>query len=429
MSDTLIREYHRSREVHDKIIIGGGAAGLMAAYSACKISTDGGFVPDVLLLEGKEIVGKKLAATGNGKCNFTNMYQDICCYRSDNSAKAYRIINNFDNQKTISLFRNLGIISTERKGYCYPIGEQARTFRDVLKERVISLGTVIYTEKYVIGIDKSDSVFSVTCSDLSVYYSKKLIICVGGSAAPVFGTDGNMFGLLEKMGFKIIKPKPALCGLRTDCKYLKILEGVRLKCECSLYSSKRGNIIYKEQGEIIFSKNGISGIPILNLSRFAINELDDGNKCGVLLDFFPDMNLRKLKDYLTSTVISCGDGAVGVVLSALVNDKLLKTLFRELSIDYDTSSKVYDVRTIRNELGRLSEMLKSFNVNIIGDTGFENAQTTQGGVILKEIDENNMESYKYPGLYFAGEVLDVDGMCGGYNLQWAWTTGYIAGRN
>lgn len=418
-----------SRTIHDKIIIGGGAAGLMAAYSACKIRSDAGDVADVVILEGKENVGKKLSATGNGKCNFTNMYQDKSCYRSDSQDKAYRIINSFDNKKTISFFYNIGIMSTERKGYCYPIGEQARTFRDVLKERVISLGTAIFTEKRVVDIDKTEGIFTVTCSDSTSYSARKLIVCAGGAAAPVFGTDGSIFNILEKMGFNIIKPKPALCGLKTDSKYLKQLDGVRLKCKCSLYSEKEDNIIYQESGEIIFSKNGISGIPILNLSRFAINEIADGKKCGVLLDFFPDMGLHKLKDYLSSVIISCGDGAIGVVLSALINDKLLKALFKEIDIDYDSSAKVYDVRTIRNEIKKLSEKLKSFNVNITGDTGFENAQTTQGGVILKEIDEKNMESYKYPGMYFAGEVLDVDGMCGGYNLQWAWTTGYIAGRN
>lgn len=401
----------------------------MAAYSACKIRSDAGDVADVVILEGKENVGKKLSATGNGKCNFTNMYQDKSCYRSDSPDKAYRIINNFDNNKTISLFYDIGIMSTERKGYCYPMGEQARTFRDVLKERIISLGAAIFTEKKVVDIDKTEGVFNVTCSDSTCYSSKKLIVCAGGAAAPVFGTDGSIFKILKKMGFNIIEPRPALCGLKTDCKYLKQLDGVRLKCKCSLYSEKEDNVIYQESGEIIFSKNGISGIPILNLSRYAINVLAEGGKCGVSMDFFPDMGMHKLKDYLSSVVISSGDGAIGIVLSALINDKLLKALFKDLNIDYDASARIYDVRTIRNEIKKLVGKLKAFNVNITGDTGFENAQTTQGGVILKEIDEKNMESYKYPGMYLAGEVLDVDGMCGGYNLQWAWTTGYIAGRN
>lgn len=401
----------------------------MAAYSACKISSDAGDAADIVILEGRENVGKKLSATGNGKCNFTNMYQDKSCYRSAAPDKAYRIINSFDNNKTISLFYDIGIMSTERKGYCYPMGEQARTFRDVLKVRVISLGAAIFTEKKVVDIDKTEGVFTVTCSDSTCYSSKKLIVCAGGAAAPVFGTDGSIFKILKKMGFNIIEPRPALCGLKTDCKYLKQLDGVRLKCKCSLYSEKEDNVIYQESGEIIFSKNGISGIPILNLSRYAINVMAEGGKCGVSLDFFPDMGMHKLKDYLSSVVISSGDGAIGIVLSALINDKLLKALFKDLNIDYDASARIYDVRTIRNEIKKLVGKLKSFNVNVTGDTGFENAQTTQGGVILKEIDEKNMESYKYPGMYFAGEVLDVDGMCGGYNLQWAWTTGYIAGRN
>lgn len=415
--------------VHDKIIIGGGAAGLMAAYSACKIRANMNELADVLVLEKKDIPGKKLAATGNGKCNFTNLVQNIDCYRSDDPEKAYRIIEKFDYKETIELFKSIGILSTERKGYCYPIGEQARTFRDVLRERTISLGARIFTEKEIVDINKEEGVFRITCSDDSEYYSRKLIICTGGAAAPVFGTDGAVFNILKKMGINIKKLKPALCGLKTDYKYLKQIDGVRLKCEVSLYVNNEAKSIYSERGEIIFGKNGISGIPIMNMSRFAIDEMSEGSDCKVVLDFFPDMSLKELKEYLSGLIISCGDGAVGVALSALINEKILKAVFRELNFNYEGSSNNYDIRSIMSAMKKLAERLKHFDINITGDAGFENSQTTQGGVILKEINEMTMESYKYPGLYFAGEVLDVDGMCGGYNLQWAWTTGYIAGKS
>ena len=414
--------------VHDKIIIGGGAAGLMAAFSACSIRLDAGESPDVVLLERGEVPGKKLTATGNGKCNFTNKEQSAECYRGSDSDKAYRIINLFDSRKTIDLFKSIGILHRERNGYCYPYGEQAKTLRNALWTKVISLGAVIEPSKKVTGIEKLNGIFRISCEDGSIYQSKKVVISAGGAAAPVFGTDGSIFGLLENMGFNIVKPLPALCGLTSDFKYLKRIEGVRIKCNCTLYSKESSKPLYSEQGEIVFNKNGLSGIPVMNLSRFAIQELSWGNRPRLELDFFPDISKKDLKNYLfsllNSTVVNVGD-----VLCSLINDKLLRVMFSQIDLKFDQSSVTYDVKTLGSELEKLVSLMKGMELNITGDTGFENAQATQGGVILKEINENTMESYKYPGMYLAGEVLDVDGMCGGYNLQWAWTTGYIAGRS
>jgi len=417
-----------SEIIHDKIIIGGGAAGIMAAYSACIVKTNAEENPDVVVLEANEKPGKKITATGNGKCNFTNLYQSPECYRSLDSEKAYRIIESFDHEDTIKLFKSMGILYTERNGYCYPYGEQARTLRDVLVNKAESVGAKFFIGKKVEEIRKEEGRFIVVCNDTSVFYSKKLIICGGGCASPVFGSDGSVLDILKGLGINIKTPQPALCGLLSDYRQLKKLDGVRLKCECSLFSENTRNIIYKERGEIIFNKKGLSGIPIMNMSRFAINELDDGKKTGIILDFFPDMDIKELRDFMCFTSQS-SVMPIGTALSTMINDKLLMVMFEELLHDYYKPTDSYDIKSLRKILGNLSGLLKGMKINITGDSGFENAQTTQGGVILKEIDEKTMESYKYPGMYFAGEILDVDGMCGGYNLQWAWTTGYIAGRN
>ncbi len=437
-------------KIHDKIIIGAGAAGLMAAYSACQIGSDSGYNPDIVVLESGEMPGRKITATGNGKCNLTNTNQTQECYRSSDSAKAFRIINRFDYKKTLELFKTFGVLHSERNGYCYPYGEQARTLRDVLVSKVESMGAQIKTSKKVCGIEKTEGTFIVSCEDGSVYKSKKLIVTTGGAAAPVFGSDGSLFFLLKEIGLNIKPLMPALCGLTSNYKYLRRIDGVRLRCNCKLYSGKYSNILYSERGEIVFNKKGLSGIPIMNLSRFAIEELYTSvkkrfgnnsqrtnfyaerkvmnNKVGVILDFFPDIDLKELKEYMCSVVMA-SVVPIGTALSALINDKLLKACMADLELDYDEKTIAYDSKTITSELGKLAEILKGLDIHITGDVGFENAQTTQGGVILKEIDEKSMESYKYPGMFFAGEILDVDGMCGGYNLQWAWTTGYIAGRN
>ena len=413
---------------YDKIIIGGGAAGLMAAYSACQVKSNADEKPEILILEAKDSAGKKITATGNGKCNFTNLYQSQECYRSKDPGKAFRIIQKFNNNETINLFKSIGIICTERNGYCYPHGEQARTLRDVLLNRAISLGAKILTGKKVIDISKTEGRFNITCDDGSSYHSKKLLICAGGAASPVFGTDGSIFPILKKMGFSLIEPRPALCGLLLNYKYLKRIEGVRLKCQCHLYVKHHISPIYSETGEVIFNKNGINGIPIMNLSRFVVNALDDNDHPVLKLDFFPDMDQKSLKQYMYQVALN-SVVPLGCALSALINDKLLGVLMEEAGLDFNDLSVSRDTMSIRQGLGVLASLLKGLKLQIKGDAGFENAQTTQGGVILKEINEKTLESYKYPGLFFAGEVLDVDGMCGGYNLQWAWTTGYLAGKN
>lgn len=415
------------KDMHDIIIIGAGAAGLTAAYSSCIENKRSADHQHILLLERKDAVGKKITATGNGKCNYTNSVQNKECYRSSDPDIAFRIIKSYDHEHIIKMFQSLGVLPRERNGYFYPYGEQAKSIRDVLKNAVVSKGAVIRTEKYVTDIDRSNDKYTVTCADGTKYTAKKLIVAAGGCAAPVFGTDGSIFCILKKLGLKIITPKPALCGLKTDYRYLKNIDGVRLKCKCSLYSKNIKNIIYSEEGEIIFSKNGISGIPVMNLSRFAVNEMDMNNKCGLILDLFPNMDELQLEGILALTATENG-GPVSTALSAVVNDKLLKILIRESGMDTEEHADRFDKIKRKEVFGKLAKLLKNFTMSITGDTGFENAQTTQGGVDLNEINEETMECKKIPGMYLAGEVLDVDGMCGGYNLQWAWSTGYIAGK-
>ena len=415
-------------ETYDKIIIGAGAAGLMAAYSSCIWNKGSADSQRILLLERKDVVGKKITATGNGKCNYTNSVQNKECYRSSEPDIAFRIIKSYDHEHIIKMFQCLGVLPRERNGYFYPYGEQAKSIRDVLKNAVVNKGAVIRTEKYVTDINKSNDKYTVTCADRTKYTAKKIIIAAGGCAAPVFGTDGSIFCILKKLGLKIINPRPALCGLKTDYRYLKNIDGVRLKCKCSLYSKNIKNIIYSEEGEIIFSKNGISGIPVMNLSRFAVNEMDKNNKCGLILDLFPEMDELQLEGILALTATANG-GPVSTALSAVVNDKLLKILIRESGMDMEEHADRFDKVKRKEVFGKLAKLLKNFTVSITGDTGFENAQTTQGGVDLNEINEETMECKNIPGMYLAGEVLDVDGMCGGYNLQWAWSSGFISGRS
>lgn len=446
-------------ERHKIIIIGAGAAGLMAAVSACRSLTERSCKPDVLILEGNDSAGKKITATGNGKCNFTNLMQLEGCYRSTDPELVPDIINEFDEQQTIRFFEKIGVLCYERDGYCYPLSEQAKSIRDALEYKVFKSGARIHYNMDVTDIiplsvtdsisysdadgiyhqNSSDDIsarFRIICNnaDDKAYEAETLIISTGGNAAPVFGTDGRMFNIINKLNIPCIKRLPALCGLKLSDAFIRQLDGVRVRCLVSLYNfneSRKEKLsdddkAYSEHGEIIFNKNGVSGIPILNLSRFAVSALDSGLSSEIHIDFFPSDTDTELFDYLFG-IISESKMSPLKCFCGIMNDKLLRLMLSTAGFKPEEKPDFSNIDLLRNRLSCLVSFLKNFSLTVSGYLDYDNAQTTQGGVSLRSVD-SHMQSKNNPGLYFAGEVLDVDGKCGGYNLQWAWSTGYIAGK-
>lgn len=414
-----------SPEKHNIIIIGGGASGLMAAYSSCLKIKEQNMTPDVLILEGNNAAGKKITATGNGKCNFTNLQQDEECYRSSNPDSIHDVLKEFDEKKVLEFFKSIGVTCYEREGYCYPQSEQAKSIRDALENRVFRAGARIRYEADVkdIEFDRESREFTIICrtpQGNTSFTADKLIICSGGKAAPVFGTDGRVFHILERLEIPIIKPLPALCGLIPDLD-LKSLDGVRTRCRCLLSGRN-----YSEYGEIIFTKNGISGIPIMNLSRYAVNALNNGLQPLLHLDFFHDYSENALSEYLFELINTSAMSPMKTYCGIL-NDRLLRMLLLKAGIQPEEKPDLSNSEALFHKTEALSRLLKDMTIAIKGYQNFENAQTTSGGVRLDAVD-SELQSKTIPGLYFAGEVLDVDGKCGGYNLQWAWSSGYVAGR-
>ena len=404
---------------YDVIIVGAGASGLVAAITAARKGSH------VLIIEQKEKAGKKILATGNGKCNYTNLYQSPDCYRSDDSTFTMGVLSNFDYKSTLEFFNNLGIIPRDRDGYIYPNSEQATSIVSVLLMECERLKIDIKYNERVTNITEPDFTVHTIQSDKteSRYLGKKLMLSTGGCASPKLGSDGSGYILAKTFGHKIAKPLPALVSLKSPDKFCKTVSGVRTQSEASLYIDSQH--ISTERGEIIFTDYGISGIPVMQLSRFASKALDRGQEVNLNLDFFIQNTSDELTEILIERCNRHPDNTIEQMMVGMLNQKLNYVIIREAKLDPNALCK----KIRKADIIRLANKVKHFTVRINDTNTFDFAQVTTGGVSTAEIDSHTMESKLKKGLYLTGELIDVDGTCGGYNLQWAWSTGYIAGSH
>ncbi len=402
---------------YDVIIIGAGASGLMAAIAAAR----GG--SSVLMLERKEKAGKKILATGNGKCNFTNLEQNPECYRSNDSAFAMKVLSCFDVQKTLLFFEELGIYPKERDGYYYPNSEQAASILQVLQMECERLGVRIRYNEKAVKIRKPDYTVVTEAPDHSqyTYHSDKLILAAGGCASPQLGSDGSGYQLAKELGHTILQPLPALVQLKSPNKNCKTVSGVRTAAKVTAMAD--GKTLSEETGEVIFTDYGISGIPVLQVSRFIAKALADGRKTCLKLDFLKEIPQVDILPLLKKRIKHNPKLTYEEMLVGLLNHKLNYILIKEAGSDPTTPVN----RVTDQELESFVHQIKGFELSINATNSFENAQVCAGGVSTAQIDPISMESLLHKGLYFTGELIDVDGTCGGYNLQWAWSSGYLAG--
>jgi predicted Rossmann fold flavoprotein len=378
----------------DICIIGGGAAGLAAAVTAGRENPD----KSIFIIEKKDTVGKKLAATGNGKCNLTN-------------------VNCSNMAETLMFFDTLGIFTrTDEEGRVYPYCSQARDVVYALEKAAVAAGCTIKTDITVEKIEKTGNGFLIKTNGGN-FEAVKVLIATGGKSAPQFGTSGDGYTFAKQLGHTVNRLSPVLTGIEVR-EDLKSVKGVRIKALVKLL--KDGQMIEEEYGEVQFNEDGISGICVMNLSRFI--KLEDGesfaegiSRYSVELDMIPEMNEAGLQNLLERRV-AAGIENTGDLLLSLLPDKLRNRIAAEHT----------GLRTV--ELCKLSNYIKRWPLSVKGTKGWKIAQCTSGGVTLNEIDPVTMESSIVDGLYFAGEVMDYDGPCGGYNLQNAWETGIKAGR-
>lgn len=396
------------------VIIGAGASGLMTA-----ITSKNDF-NEVILLERNNEVGKKILVTGNGRCNYWNEDQSLINYHSTNKELLSKIITENNCQQVISTFTKLGIIPKIKSGYYYPTSNQALSIRNALLNECIRKNIIIKTNTFATNIKKESNYYLIETEN-EVIKADILVIATGAKASPKTGSDGSGYLLAESLNHKIIKPLPSLVQLKTTGKFLKDWAGVRT--DVKVFLKENNNIIAVEEGEIQLTDYGVSGICIFNLSSLVSRGLDKNKKEELVINFLPFVTtspkdwLEEREEYITKTTISNQ-------LETILNYKLVKVILKQSNIN---PTSYYEDLT-SSEKALLLKNLTNFTITITGTNSFDSAQVTSGGIPLTEINVETMESTLHKNLYFTGEILDVDGKCGGYNLGFAWLTGLIVGR-
>lgn len=405
---------------HDIIIVGGGASGIMAAITAKDLGKD------VAIIEKNDRIGKKLLTTGNGRCNISNTCKDYSRYHSDNYGFSEYCLKNFDFKDTKTFFNSIGLpLTVLEDGKVYPMSFQAAsvldTFRMAIEEREIP----VYLNKKVKEINMKNSKINISiCNENDTFYCNRLIVATGGKAAPKTGSDGSGYAIAESFGHNIIKPIPALVQLHLKYKNLKALSGIKFNGYSNIWINDKKK--RSEFGEILFTDYGISGPPILQISGIASKALQDGKSVDITIDMLPQYTMDNLIEFLENHWGVFNYRSVFNSLIGIINKKIIPIVLKEAQLD---NIHKPCIELTWQEKKNIYSLLKSWKFKVSGTNSFNNAQVTAGGVDTKYIDAETMQSKIINNLYFCGEVLDVDGDCGGFNLQWAWSSGYIAGKS
>ena len=395
-------------------IIGAGPAGMAAAITAAQSGAK------VVVFERNDIAGKKLLLTGNGKCNFTNVDIHADYFSFEEGSFADSIVEHMSVRDVCDFFAELGVLSTERKGCFYPFNGQASTVRDALVHAMTGLGVEVIYHACIGEISRDKEQFVVHMDNKRICFDAVILAC-GGKAAPKTGSDGFGYRLARSFGHTVSRTYPVLVQLLSDAPHLNAISGVR--CYANVSALVDGKKVASDYGELQLADYGLSGIPVFHLSRFLSKDVEEGRECVVLADFMPQISVDALEQFLDKRLVDLKGYPLRDFIGGLVHSKLVNYFINEYGLCGDTTVTPED----KNQILNLLTAMKSWKFHITGHKGFENAQVTKGGVLLDEIDEN-MESKLMKGLFFAGEMLDVDADCGGYNLHWAWASGMRAGE-
>lgn len=404
---------------HEIIIVGGGASGIMAAITA----KDSG--KDVAIVEGSSRIGNKILTTGNGRCNITNSNISYSRYHSQNPEFFKYILDKFTLKDTINFFYSLGLpLTALEDGKMYPLSLQASSVLDVFRMALEDRNIPVYLDSKISSIEATSKSFKLFTSSNETYECNKLILCCGGKSAPNTGSDGSGFNLAKSLKHSILKPVPALVQLKLNYKNLKALSGVKFNGFAEIFVdniSKR-----KEFGEILFTDYGISGPPILQLSRIASYALSEGKLVSLKIDMMPDFDKENLIDFLETHWGTFSYRSIYNSFIGIINKKIIPIILKEAFIN-NVHSPCHEFNW--KEKQEIFRLLKEWNFSVCDTNSFKNSQVTAGGINTTNVDPQTLESKVVKNLYFAGELLDVDGDCGGFNLHWAWSSGFIAGKN
>lgn len=403
--------------MYDIVVIGGGASGLMAALAAAKQAQKTGRKLKIAVLEKNPRVGKKLLMTGNGRCNLTNLHAGAEYYHGDTAA-ASAILNRYPPEKMIAVFRSLGLLCRGLdKGRVYPYSLQASSVLNILRRNLELAGVETICDFPVRRIDNIPGGFAAE-SGKSTVSGRRVILAAGGKACPQSGSDGDGFELLRPFGHTVTKLSPALVQIRTDPKRVRPLKGVRSMAAASLKAGEK--TLKTVRGEVQFTENSLSGICIFELSRY-VGEYA-AKTLTISLDLAPEHAAADLAGLLREQAGLCGD-LPAVQLTEGILNKVLGAEVTKFALD--GLSRPAASLTERDILN-ISNIVKYFNFPVQGTLSWQNAQVTAGGIPLAETDEG-LQSKFCKGIYLCGELLNLDGDCGGFNLHWAWASGITAG--
>lgn len=398
-------------------IIGGGAAGLTAAIVAAKNNAE------VTIYERLDRVGKKILATGNGRCNLSNINTQIINYHGKESNYIEKIFEFFGVQKTLSFFDDIGIYPyIDEEGKVYPYSLQASSVLDALRYEANRLGVKEFTNFKIMDLIKNKETFVMIDADGKKHITDAVIVCCGGKASSQLGSDGSGYKLFEKFGHKLIEPFPALVQLKLNADNLKRIKGVKI--QGNIKALQNSKLIRQDSGEILFTDYGVSGPPVLQISRMTLENLNRNKKVFIQIDMFPEFERNQLYELLTNRFNKMKYKNIEESFNGLINKRLIPVILKEAEI---MDTKIKCTKLNRKQVYKIIEVLKNWTFEVIGYYSWQQAQVTAGGIETKDFDRNTLESKKVKNLYAAGEVLDIDGDCGGFNLQWAWSSGYTAG--
>lgn len=415
-------------------VIGGGASGMMAAITAARMGAT------VVLAEHTGRVGSKILSTGNGKCNYTNMFMDKSCFQNEDADYVMEIIKQFDEKEVIRFFKELGVYPKNKNGYIYPHSETAASVQDALNNALLQYGVEVMLDTCIQDItlkaseiktntikkstknfetDEYTYILKTSCGNIA---ADRIILATGSKAFPKSGSDGSGYELAKLFGHRINKPLPALVQLKSDFKYCRVCAGVRSTGCVEVYADKK--MLAADTGEIQYTDYGISGIPVFQISRHAVCAMEKKQNVWAVIDMLPDFSFEELTEDYYNRIASAGNKTFAQFYEGILNIKLVGAVAKSINID-----PAFPAAKLRkDDFFKFMQTIKCVRFNITGSKDCDSAQVCQGGIRIQDL-KDTLESLKVSGLYFAGEIIDVDGKCGGYNLQWAWSSGHVAAVN
>ena len=392
------------------IIIGAGAAGLSAAITSARTGQK------VTLLEQNNKIGKKILVSGNGKCNIGNKYITPNCFHSQNPSFVKEVIEDFDFEVVEKFFTSLGLELIEGKeGKMFPMSLQSSSVVELLEYEAKRAGVQIVCDCAVTSIDKSADTFTLETSQ-GTKPCHKLVLASGSPAAPQLGGSNSGYAFATKMGHSLIPRHPSLVQLCSEENWVKGASGVKVAGLAQLYAN--GEYITEKKGDLLFTNYGISGLAILDLSREVSTRLASFDYCELNLDLMPELSKEKLTNLLLKRIIEGSDKPLNLWLQGVINKKLIPTIVKQSKCKAKLEKDLN-----RKEINKIVHAIKNLKLSINDTKGFQGAEVATGGIDTTEVNPQTMESKLIPNLFFAGEILDIDGDRGGFNFHFAWVTG------